>query len=232
MFVILPFEKEFYKGLGYDADFVGHPLLDSISDKDSDSVQFRSEFCRSSEKIITLLPGSRKQEIKRILPIMLCLVSSYPDYQFVIGGAPGIDKDYYSGFIKGMIVPVVFNRIHELMDVSEAAIVTSGTATLEAALFKVPEVVCYRGGAISFFIAKIVVNVDFISLPNLIMEERIVKELIQKSMTVENIKEELDEILLNKKYRSEMLANFDLLSKKLGGKGASQKLAKIIVDSL
>ena len=232
MFVILPFEKEFYKSLEYDVDFVGHPLLDSIAEKIWDTEQFKSEFCKSNEKIICLLPGSRKQELERILPVMLNLVGYYPDYQFIIGGAPGLDKDFYSNFVKGMNIPVIFNRMHELLASSEAAVVTSGTATLEAALFKVPEVVCYKGGAISFFIAKIVANVNFISLPNLIMEKAIVKELIQKSMTLENVKKELDEILFNRKYHSEMIANYDILNQKLGGKGASEKLAKKIFSSL
>jgi len=232
MYVILPFEKQFYQKLNYDVEFVGHPLLDSIKTKREKITNLGSYSINNKKKIIAILPGSRKQEIKRMLPVMLELCQYYPGYQFVIAGAPGITKSYYLTYIKDLNVPVVFDSMHELLSKAVAAIVTSGTATLEAAIFKVPEVVCYKGGAISYMIARMIVTVDYISLPNLIMEKEIVKELIQKSMTVNKIKTELDALLFDNEYRNEMLISFDQLEYKLGGKGASRKLAQKITGFL
>ena len=232
MFVILPFEKPFYKSLDYEVDFIGHPLLDSIKDITKDSDNLRSEFQLSDKRIITLLPGSRTQEIKRMLPVILELCDYYPDFQFVIGGAPVFDKDFYLSFCGKKQIEIIFGRTHDLLAISYAALVTSGTATLEAALFNVPEVVCYQGGAVSFFIAKMLANVDYISLPNLIMEKKVVTELIQKDMNFLRLKNELDKIIIDKKQRNEMLENFDLLRDKLGGKGASKKLAEKIFNYL
>ncbi|MFC2097598.1 lipid-A-disaccharide synthase [Bacteroidota bacterium] len=232
MFVILPFEKPFYKELNYEVDFVGHPLLDSLTKLKGDFKEFCSENGLSEKKIIAILPGSRKQELKRMLPVMLSLCEYYSEYQFVIGGAPGLEADLYASYFKENKLPVIFEQTQRLLANATAAVVTSGTATLEAALFKVPEVVCYKGGAISYIIAKMLAKVDYISLPNLIMEKEIVKELIQKTMTLKNVKKELDNILYNKSYYSGMISNFDLLEEKLGGKGASKKTAEKIIAYL
>ncbi len=228
MFVILPFEKEFYKRFDFDVDFVGHPLLDAVSNyseqKDVKAVQ-------TDKPIIALLPGSRKQEIATMLPLMLSMKKQYPDFQFVIAGAPSQPEEYYRTFIGDADVKIVFGKTYNLLQQAHAALVTSGTATLETALFNVPEVVCYKGGAISFAIAKQLVKVKYISLVNLIMDKEIVKELIQNELNEANLKTELDK-LLNPVTRNNMLENFALLRAKLGGAGASRHTAELMIKYL
>ncbi len=181
MYVILPFEKDFYeKKHNFPVHFVGHPLIDAISNRTQiDDSEFRKTHNLSDKPIIALLPGSRKQEITKMLSVMLSLVNDYEDYQFVIAGAPGQDYDFYKQFIKQDNVNFISNKTYDLLSLSTAALVTSGTATLETALFKVPQVVCYKGSWISYQIGKRVVNLDFISLVNLILEKEAVTELIQ-----------------------------------------------------
>lgn len=228
MFVILPFEKEFYKGFNYDVDFVGHPLLDAVANYSEISNKLTVD---TNKPIIALLPGSRKQEIKTMLPLMLSMVNYYKNYCFVIAGAPSQNKEFYEQFINDSNVKIVFNETYQLLQKSHAALVTSGTATLETALFGVPEVVCYKGGAISFAIAKQLVKVDYIALVNLIMKKEIVKELIQNELNENNLKTELDK-LLQPATRNEMLSNYAELKTKLGGVGASKKAAKLMMEYL
>ncbi len=236
MFVILPFEKDFYAKYDYDVDFVGHPLLDMISQlPENDTKSFIEENNLPDKPVIALLPGSRKQEIKKMLPVMLSATKYFDKYQFVIAGAPSVDKEFYQEMAGQESVKIVYNRTHKLLQNSFAAIVTSGTATLETALFEVPEVVCYKGSAISYFIAKMVIDKDtikYISLVNLIMDKEIVKELIQSDLTTENLKEELSKITGNKDNRKRMKKEFINLKKKLGGAGASEKTAELIVKRL
>lgn len=233
MFVILPFEKDFYeKKHNFEVEFVGHPLIDAIHSRPKfDESVFRSENFLDKRPIIALLPGSRKQEITKMLSIMLEIVPSFPDYQFAIAGAPGQDRAFYNQFTTTQNIHVVQNRTYDLLSLSAAALVTSGTATLETALFKVPEVVCYKGGWISYHIAKRIITLKFISLVNLIMDREVVTELIQDDLNPKRLTQELQK-LLNTEYRGKMLEDYNKLEKKLGGEGASVKTAHIIVNNL
>jgi len=222
MFVILPFEKDFYKKYEVEVDFVGHPLLDVIP-KDKQK--------QRDNKTIALLPGSRRQEITRMLSIMLEVVPFFPEYRFVIAGAPGIPTDFYQPFLQDKKIELVNNETYALLQNARAALVTSGTATLETALFNVPQVVCYRGNLLSYHIARRLVNVQYISLVNLIMDKEVVKELIQDDLSVDNLKAELQNLLglgdltgLRDDYRQ--------LQKKLGGEGAAERTADFILECL
>ncbi|WP_242202251.1 lipid-A-disaccharide synthase [Aestuariivivens insulae] len=232
MYVILPFEKAFYKTFDYDVTFVGHPLIDAISDrKQVDEYEFRKQHLLNDKPIIALLPGSRKQEITKTLSVMLSLVDEYPKYQFVIAGAPSQDFEFYSPFINNPNVGFVNNKTYDLLSVSTAALVTSGTATLETALFKVPQVVCYRGSNISYQIAKRIITLKYISLVNLIMDKKVVTELIQNDFNSKQLKKELD-IILDDYERTKFFLDYYDLELKLGGKGASDKTADLIFKSL
>ncbi|MCX2679962.1 lipid-A-disaccharide synthase [Galbibacter sp. EGI 63066] len=233
MFVILPFEKEFYeKKHGYPVHFVGHPLVDAIgSRKQVLPEDFRKENGLDEREIIALLPGSRKQEITNMLSVMLSVVDDFPDYQFVIAGAPSQDYNFYEQFIGNNSVHFVTGKTYDLLSVSKAALVTSGTATLETALFKVPEVVCYKGNWISYQIAKRIITLKYISLVNLIMDKEVVKELIQSELTTKNLKEELHKIL-TKETRKQIFLDYFKLEKKLGGRGASKKTAQLIFEKI
>ena len=229
MLVILPFEKDFYKKHQVEAHFVGHPLLDAISDLPTVNIEdFKQENGLNSKEIIALLPGSREQEVKKMLEVMLSVRPYFKEYQFVIAGAPSLPKDFYKQYVDEN-VHFVSNKTYDLLRCSKAALVTSGTATLETALLNIPEVVCYRGSKISYAIAKrLVKNIEYISLVNLIMDKEIVKELIQEDLNTQNLVSELQKILSGNS-REKMLNNFSELQKKLGGKGASDHAAEIIV---
>ena len=233
MYVILPFEKKFYEVKhNYPIHFVGHPLIDAIANRTQvDEHTFRTEYELDDKPIIALLPGSRKQEIRKMLSVMLSVVSNYPDYQFVIAGAPSQDYSFYKQFISNQNVHFISNKTYDLLSVSFAALVTSGTATLETALFKVPQVVCYKGSWLSYQIGKRVVNLDFISLVNLIMNKEVVTELIQNDFNTNRLKKELDHIL-DDYERTKYFIEYYELEKKLGGKGASKKTAKLIFDAI
>ncbi len=233
MFVILPFEKSFYEDKHhYPVDFVGHPLIDAIQNQPSfDEAIFRKEHQLGEKPIIAVLPGSRKQEITKMLSVMLSVVDDFQDYEFVIAGAPSQEYDFYQQFISNKNIKFVSNKTYDLLRSSTAALVTSGTATLETALFKVPEVVCYKGSSISYQIAKRIITLKYISLVNLIMDQEVVTELIQADCNTKRIKEELQK-LLEPQYREKLLKNYDILEQKLGGVGASKKTAKLIVADL
>lgn len=233
MYVILPFEKDFYEAKHkFPVEFVGHPLIDAIHNQASvDTNTFRAENHLSDKPIIAILPGSRKQEISKMLSVMLSVVKDFPDYQFVIAGAPSQDFTFYQQFISSENIKFVSNKTYALLRNSTAALVTSGTATLETALFKVPEVVCYKGSWASYQIAKRIITLKYISLVNLIMDSEVVTELIQDDCSTKRIREELNKIL-EPNYRRTLLENYDLLEEKLGGIGASKKTAHLIVDSI
>jgi lipid-A-disaccharide synthase len=233
MYVILPFEKEFYeKKHNYPVEFVGHPLIDAIQNRiKTDEATFKKENNLSEKPIIALLPGSRKQEITKMLNEMLSVVNDFKEYQFVIAGAPSQEYEFYKPFLKNKNVNFISNKTYDLLSVSHAALVTSGTATLETALFKVPEVVLYKGSTISYQIAKRIITLKYISLVNLIMDAPVVTELIQDECNKENIKKELQKIL-EENYRKTLLENYELLEQKLGGEGASSKTAQLIVSNL
>lgn len=233
MYVILPFEKDFYeKKHSFPVNFVGHPLIDAIADRiQVDEHEFRTLYGLSEKPIIALLPGSRKQEITKMLSVMLSIVDDYPDHQFVIAGAPGQDYSYYKQFISDPDVHFISNKTYDLLSVSTAALVTSGTATLETALFKIPQVVCYKGGWISYQIGKRVVDLEYISLVNLIMNKEVVKELIQNDFNSKNLKAELNKIL-DDYERTKFFINYYELEKMLGGKGASGKVAELVFKAI
>ncbi len=233
MYVILPFEKDFYEGKHqYPVHFVGHPLLDAIAARREVSMEvFRRENGLDERPIIALLPGSRKQEIAKMLSVMLSVVGSYHPYQFVIAGAPSLGYDFYRQFIREENVHFVSGKTYDLLSHAHAALVTSGTATLETALFRVPEVVCYRGNWISYQIAKRVISLKYISLVNLIMDAPVVTELIQGELNTRNLKVELDK-LLDPAYRDKLQRDYQALRERLGNEGASRRTAQAIYNSL
>jgi lipid-A-disaccharide synthase len=233
MYVILPFEKDFYeKKHHYPVAFVGHPLIDAIHNHPSmEAGIFKKENQLNDKPIIAILPGSRKQEITKMLSVMLSVVKDFPGYQFVIAGAPSQEFSFYEGFITNENIKFVSNKTYDLLSNAKAALVTSGTATLETALFKVPEVVCYKGSSISYQIAKRIITLKYISLVNLIMDEEVVTELIQNQCSKKNLQKELKTIL-DPNYRQNLLQKYEVLEEKLGGIGASAKTARLIVGDL
>jgi lipid-A-disaccharide synthase len=236
MFCILPFEKAFYAKFDLDVEFVGHPLIDAIhvfKESQQSSESFRSRNNLDNRPIIALLPGSRKQEIKMKLPIMLeAIKKKASDFQIVVAGAPGLDKLFYASVVKTSNCSFVFGETYNLLSTATAALVTSGTATLETALFKVPEVVCYKGSTLSYWIARQLIKVKYISLVNLIMDREIVKECIQHECNAKTIEMELNKILPSGEKREEMIQNYNVLIEKLGGAGASDTTAKQMLKIL
>lgn len=230
MYVILPFEKDFYENKHhFPVAFVGHPLIDAIHNRIEISQQdFIEQHGLDDKPIIAILPGSRKQEITKMLSVMLSVTNDFPDYQFVIAGAPSQEFSFYKPFLQNKNVHFIANKTYDLLSHAAAALVTSGTATLETALFKVPEVVCYKGSWASYQIAKRVITLKYISLVNLILDEEVVTELIQEKCNKKNIKIELQK-LLNPDHRKQLIAQYDALEQKLGGIGASKKTAQLIV---
>jgi lipid-A-disaccharide synthase len=233
LYVILPFEKDFYENKhDFPVEFVGHPLIDAIQNRKLiDAPTFRKENDLEEKPIIAILPGSRKQEITKMLSVMLGVVDDFTDYQFVIAGAPSQDYDLYEPFLKSKNVHFIANKTYDLLCHSTAALVTSGTATLETALFKVPEVVCYKGSWVSYQIAKRIITLKYISLVNLIMDEEVVTELIQEKCNSRNISVELKKII-EPNHRNHVLKKYDILESKLGGIGASKKTAQLIIRNL
>ncbi len=231
--VILPFEKEYFEQKhNFPVTFVGHPLIDAIHNRpQSDEIAFKTAHGLDDRPIIALLPGSRKQEISKMLQLMLSVVPDFPNYQFVIAGAPSQDFSFYEPFLQGKTIKFVSNKTYDLLAIAHAALVTSGTATLETALFKVPEIVCYRANPISYQIAKRIITLKYISLVNLIMDEPVVAELIQDELNHDRILEELHKIL-DPNYRTQLLAKYNELETKLGGLGASEKTAAHIRNNL
>lgn len=234
MYVILPFEKAFYeKEHNYPVHFVGHPLIDAIDQMPkTDDSNFRSQNGLDPIKpIIALLPGSRRQEVQKVLNTMLSVTDNYPDYEFVIAGAPSLETEFYTPFLSNSNVHFISAMTYELLSVSYAALVTSGTATLETALFKVPQVVCYKGDWFSYQIAKRIITLDYISLVNLILDRELVTELIQTNLNPKNLREELQKILEGPERKVQFEGYYEL-EKKLGGKGASKKTAGLIIDTI
>lgn len=235
MFVILPFETEFYNRFNYNVDFVGHPLLDALGERRKQQPAF-DDFTRNNglgeRPLVALLPGSRKQEISKMLPAMLSVVDDFTNYQFVVAGAPSHEISFYQEIIGEKPVKVLSGKTYDILQQASAALVTSGTATLETALFKVPEVVCYTGNKISYYIARMLVKIKYISLVNLIMDRLVIKELIQDDLNYDQLKTELGNLLNDGPYRNEMLKNFDELAEILGGEGASDKTASLMIKYL
>lgn len=234
MFCILPFEKDWYAQRGVDVDFVGHPLLDELSETSSlprsRGEVFSEQYSRNLP--IALLPGSRTQEITRMLPVMLDAARHFPNERFVVAAAPSVPMDLYRELIGDAPAEVVTGKTYDLLRQAKAAVVTSGTATLETALFGVPEVVCYSGSAINVWLARRLVKVKFISLVNLIMDREVVRELVQQDMNAGAIRQELERLLNDAPYRDRMIADLGALRAKLGGPGASARTAELVWKSL
>lgn len=250
MLCILPFEKAYYHDKwNWEVDYVGHPLVEVVEEKQSgvksEKLKVKSQenegntgtvpyspFTIHHSPLIALLPGSRKQEIQKKLPIMLEVAKSFPDYQFVVAQAPGLEDDFYAPFMAAyQNVSAVRNQTYDLLLRSKAALVTSGTATLETALFGVPEVVCYKGSAISYQIAKRLIKIKYISLVNLIMDKEVVKELIQDALTTENLVTELSLLLNDTEKQKTLQADYRALKELLSAGGhASAQAARIICD--
>lgn len=226
MYVILPFEKEWYAQYGMDVDFVGHPLLDAIEQEGSSEVLPLPG--ADGRPVIALLPGSRRQEIVRMLPLMINAVRHFPQYRAVLAAAPSVPDADYVDLIGDAPITLVKDRTYDILRSAHSALVTSGTATLETALFGVPEVVCYSGSAINVWLAKRLVNIEYISLVNLIMEREVVRELIQSDLNEKGLSAELERISTEGDYRNTMIEGLSALREKLGGPGASKKVAKAV----
>jgi lipid-A-disaccharide synthase len=241
MLVILPFEKAFFQKWNYETEYVGHPLVEVIERfrRSPRSQKLPDLFLADSRQpfapalpMIALLPGSRKQEILKKLPVMLEASRSFPDFQFVVAEAPGQESSFYDEILKSFpLAARVKNQTYSLLSHARAACVTSGTATLETALFGVPEVICYKGSSVSYQIAKRLIKVKYISLVNLIMDKPVVKELIQDEMNVDNIVTELKNLIFNQETRVRLQKDYDELRSLLSeGGNASKKAAALIVD--
>ena len=230
MYVILPFEQDFYAKHGMQVEYVGHPLLDAVEiyrlQKDGES-----SVSNSGKRIIAVLPGSRKQEVSVKLPIMLEAISTFTDHEVIVAGAPSLEEEFYIPFLNDR-VRLVKGRTYDILMAAEAAVVTSGTATLEAALLGTPEVVCYKGSSISFHIARRLIKVKYISLVNLILDRESVVELIQDECNPTMIRQELDAILIGGAKREKLLQDYDELKTKLGGGGASKKVAQSLLKTI
>jgi lipid-A-disaccharide synthase len=238
MFCILPFEREFYAKLNYKIDYVGNPSVDSVAtykDRTKGNISFfREENDLGDKPIMALLAGSRKQELANNLPMMLRVAAKYTKYRPVIAGAPGLSSADYAPLIKDAGAKIVFGKTYDLLQNSSVAIVTSGTATLETALFRVPQVVCYKVGlpSVSSFVFEHFFPIKYISLVNLIADQEVVKELFAKRFTEEEITSEVDRLTSDKKYRDDMLKNYDRIIEILGKPGASAKAALLIHEAV
>jgi lipid-A-disaccharide synthase len=238
MFCILPFEQAFFDQLNYPVKYVGNPVVDSVAsfrESTNDSFEtFIKQHNLSGKPILALLGGSRKQEIRKNLPVMIEAALAFPGYQPAIAGAPGLELDDYKQCMNGQDIPVLFGHTYSLLSHSHTALVTSGTATLETALFRVPQVVCYYfgGGKPVNFIFRHFFHVPYISLVNLIVGREVVRELFGAKFTYNQVYNELKRVLLDSNYRARMLAGYDEVIETLGQPGASQRTAELIVRSL
>lgn len=235
LFVILPFEKEFYAEHEMNVDYFGNPLLDEISAYRNDvnnKDNFLKQYSLGTKPIIAVLPGSRKQEIKKMLPVQSKICERYPDFDFLIACVDAFDKEYYSQFIHSKNVHLLYNQTYNILNVAHAGLITSGTATLEAALFDVPQVVCYKTSKLSYLIGRYVAKVRFISLVNIILKHQTVVELLQSSWNEEDLDKEFKKIAFNQTYRNNMQADYEVLKAKLGSSGCSNSVASSIVQYL
>ena len=237
MYVIFPFEVDFYKQFGYTVQYAGNPLVDAIHDRDHKEEEYADfiQVNRLPDKpIIALLAGSRSQELKHVLPKMLLMVKHFPDYQFVIAGAPSMSDTDYAPYIKDMDIRIVYGQTYRLLKQARCALVTSGTATLETAILKTPQVVCYsgEGGALSYFLFKTFVKVKYISLVNLIAGKEVVRELLMQKLNERNLLKALSAILPDGYARDEMLREYDEVNRRLGDAGASERFARMMIRDL
>lgn len=238
LFIIFPFEIEYFKKWGIDAIYRGNPLLDSV-DNHSSADETKEDFQKrtgigTAETTVALLAGSRRSEIKYLLPRMMQVAEKYPNYRFLLACAPSMEREFYEGIVgkKCSNIKLLFGETYSILRHSDAAIINSGTASLEAALIGVPQVVCYGGNEISYQIAKRVVKLKYISLANLIMDKGLFKELIQHDCTPQKISQELDNLLNDSEYRAKMISDYRNVRDVLGGKGASAKVARAMIEEL
>ena len=231
MFVIIPFEKEFYKKFNYEVDYVGNPVLDAIHNF-TPNQDFKQKHNLDERPIIAILPGSRKQEVEQMLHYMVNVVPLFRNYQFVVAAVSNLDSGYYEMFNRDKDLKIVVDASYDILNVSSAAVVTSGTATLETALFNVPQVVCYKTSSITYWIIKSLIKVRFISLVNLIVDKKVVTELIQDEFIPKNIVEELKKITENNEFINAQLNDYKHLKDLLGEVGASDRTATLIVQYL
>lgn len=232
MFVILPFEKNFFKKFGWDVDYVGNPVLDAIKAHQS-NVDFKQKNnINPTNKIVALLPGSRQQELKKIIPLMAGVASGMADYQFVVAAVNNLSQDLYSDLKKLPNVKFMNDASYDLLHIADAAIVTSGTATLETALFRVPQVVVYKTSGLTYWIARMIIKVRFISLVNLVADKEVVKEMIQDDASVGKVSAELKQILTDNRYRENMLKEYDEIIRILDTGSASENTARLMLEYL
>ena len=233
MFVILPFEKTFYDKWNFKVDFVGHPLLDEMALQDyPTTADFLTDHRLEQKPIIALLPGSRKQEINKMLLIMTQVVEDFSAYQFVVAAAPNIESDFYQSILQNKKIAIVKDSTYALLKNAQAALVTSGTATLETALFNTPQIVCYKGNPISYQIGKKLIKVKYISLVNLILDQPLITELIQNDLNPKKLKTELSKLLTDENQKQQIKNGYAKLKNKLGDCGASKKTASLIFECL
>ncbi|WP_242927082.1 lipid-A-disaccharide synthase [Pontibacter vulgaris] len=232
MFVIMPFEEEFYGRYNYKVDYIGNPVNDSVSDHVACSDFRARNRLYNNKPIIAILPGSRRQEIENMLHVMLSVLPSFRDYQFVVAGVSNFSKEYYEEYNKDKNIKIVYDQTYDLLAHSKAALVTSGTATLETALFNVPQVVCYKTSAISYYIGKQVIKVPYISLVNLIANKPVVTELIQDDFTPKKIVAELKQILFDKYFLKKQLDGYALVRQKIGEYRTAERAAELMVGYL
>lgn len=237
VFTIFPFETEFFARFNYKVHYVGNPLLDEIDtfEKTKAGNRFPDDLNPDNRPVVALLPGSRRQEIKLMLPVMIRLAKEYPAFRFVVSGAPSISPDFYKKMMDHSDYPVVYNQTYSLLSESFAAIVASGTATLETALLNVPQVVLYKmaGGAIGYKLFKLIfLKIKYVSLPNLVLNHGAVREFIMDDMKFEKIKPETDKLLNDEKYREEIFKNYSRLKEIMGGPGASERAASLMTEYL
>jgi lipid-A-disaccharide synthase len=231
MFVIFPFEQEFFRQYDYAVDFVGNPLLDAIQAY-VPAPDFRRSQGLTEKPVIALLPGSRRQEVEKMLALMLSVVPAFPEHQFVIAAVSNLPESFYAPFTRLERVSVVYDQTYDLLANAEAALVTSGTATLETALFEVPQVVCYKTGMVSYQIARALIKVKYISLVNLIAGREVVKELIQQSLNTANLTSELKKLLPGGSGRQEQVNAYRAIKSAMGSAGASETAAHLMVRYL
>lgn len=231
MFVILPFEKTFYKSHGIEVDYVGNPILDALNEF-KPNLNFLAQNNLSQQPIIAVLPGSRKNEIESTLFRMLSILPAFPEHQFIVAAVSNHPKKYYEQFRRNGKVQIVYEQTYDLLYNAEVALVTSGTATLETALLKVPQVVCYRMNYLTYWVARAMIKIKFISLPNLIAERKVVTELIQNDFNPANIREELIKIKSGEPGRLQVLKGYDEILDKIGKPGASRHTAEAMMNYL
>lgn len=232
MFVILPFEKDFFKKFDWNVDYVGNPVLDAIK-AHQPAADFRKKHDLSATSaIVALLPGSRQQELKKIIPLMAKVSAKIPDVQFVVATVGNLKQELYGELKKLSNVKFAQDAAYDLLTIADAAIVTSGTATLETALFRVPQVVVYKTSGLTYCIARLIINVRFISLVNLVADKEVVKEMIQREASVERVSAELKHIMRDESYRTKMLNAYDNIIRILDTGSASENTARLMLEYL